>query len=233
MSRRNVAVAAAVAYAALAALVAAGALDRLDQWALDHAMPWARYTPGTPTVLDAIVPLRGANLATPSQAIAQLVTLPAAFTVSLVLGAVCCVVLQRRGEGRVAAALALAWVAGNGVEGICKSTLTRGALFQHGRHLAAYDSSFPSGHTIRGVLLAALVAAAWPRARAYAVAWAAASTALLELAGFHVPTDIAGGLLVAAVLLALVTTRASWPPASASAPALRASRASRPSSRER
>jgi len=44
------------------------------------------------------------------------------------------------------------------------------------------------------------VAAVWPLARRWVAAWAAASLVLLELGGFHVPSDIAGGLLLALLL---------------------------------
>ena len=65
----------------------------------------------------------------------------------------------------------------------------------------AFQSSFPSGHALRSVLLAAAVAAVWPFARRWVAAWAAASLVLLELSGFHVPSDIAGGLLLALLLV--------------------------------
>jgi hypothetical protein len=42
--------------------------------------------------------------------------------------------------------------------------------------------------------------------RRWLVVWAAATLVLLELDGFHVPTDIAGGLLLA--LLAILGVRA-------------------------
>ncbi|HZC30218.1 MAG TPA: hypothetical protein VE261_01790, partial [Gaiellaceae bacterium] len=86
------------------------------------------------------------------------------------------------------------WAIGNVVEELCKLTLTRPALYHGGIHLVAFDHSYPSGHTIRAVVLAA----AWPPARP----WAVAAIAMLEIGGFHVPTDIAGGLLLAAALLA-------------------------------
>ena len=54
------------------------------------------------------------------------------------------------------------------------------------------------------MLVALAVATAWPRASRWAVAWAVCSVAMLEVAGLHVPTDIAGGLLIAgAVVLAV------------------------------
>jgi hypothetical protein len=46
------------------------------------------------------------------------------------------------------------------------------------------------------VIVAAAVAWAWPRGRRFAVAWAIVSIVLLQLAGWHTPTDIAGGVLL-------------------------------------
>ena len=112
-------------------------------------------------------------------------------------------------RGRVGATLAAAYAAGNAVEVLVKATLTRPPLYAQGVHLAGFDSSYPSGHTIRGVLVAFAVAWAWPRLARWAIAWAVASMVLIELGGQHVPSDIAGGLLVAAALL--VTT---WPSSS-------------------
>jgi membrane-associated phospholipid phosphatase len=59
-----------------------------------------------------------------------------------------------------------------------------------------FDSSFPSGHTLRIVLL---VGALYPLLRGWVVAWAVAAVALILLAGWHVPTDVAGGLLLGAL----------------------------------
>ena len=64
-------------------------------------------------------------------------------------------------------------------------------------HLVAFDSSWPSGHALRCALLAAALAAAWPWLRITLALWLTAAVVLLELAGFHKPTDLAGGLLLA------------------------------------
>jgi membrane-associated phospholipid phosphatase len=64
-------------------------------------------------------------------------------------------------------------------------------------HLVAFDSSWPSGHALRCALVAAALATAWPRLRIPLLIWLAAVVVLLELAGFHTPTDLVGGLLLA------------------------------------
>jgi membrane-associated phospholipid phosphatase len=219
-----IALVAAGAFAALAALVGRGRLTSIDQWAVRHAMPGAHFTGRKPTLADALVPLRGESWHGGVAVATNILTAPGALVIATVVVAIVC----RRVGGRAAVALAAVYVAGTGVEELVKSTLTRPRLYAHGLHLAAFDSSYPSGHTIRIVLLAAAVALAWPRLRIPAAAWAAATVVFLELGGWHVPSDIAGGLLLVAALLATTWT-SCFARGSSSSP----SRASRPSSRAR
>jgi len=224
VSRASAATAAALAgaFAALAGLVAAGELTSVDQWAVDHAMPGADFT-GKPTFADAVVPLFGAQWHGALHIISELVTTPASFTpAALVIAATCLAV-----RGRAAAALAGGYVAANVIEVLVKGTLTRPALYAHGTHLTGFDASYPSGHTIRTVLVATAITIAWPRLSLWAAIWAAASIVLLVLGGQHVPSDIAGGLLLAGALLA--TTWSSLRRARSSR--RRPSPACRPSSR--
>jgi membrane-associated phospholipid phosphatase len=174
----------ASAFAALAALVATGATNGIDGWAIDHAMPGAHFGTDKPTTSEALVPLLHVRWHGVVHVLAEIVTLPAAVLPSLLL----LVVLRRY-------ALIGVWAVGNGIEELCKWTLTRPELFHHGLHLVAFDNSYPSGHTLRAVILAA----AWRPARP----WAVAAIVMLEVGGFHVPTDIVGGLLLAALLLGL------------------------------
>jgi membrane-associated phospholipid phosphatase len=69
-------------------------------------------------------------------------------------------------------------------------------------HLVGFDASWPSGHALRCALVAAAVAAAWPRLRIPLAIWLVAVVVLLELAGFHTPTDLVGGLLLASAAAA-------------------------------
>lgn len=204
MSRASAvaAAAAAAAFAALAGLVAAGTPTRLDQWAVDHAMPGAAFS-GKPTLADAVVPLLGEQWHGALHIVSLLVTAPASFTPALLITAAACVELR----GRAAAGLAAGFVAANLVEVVVKETLTRPALYAGGAHLTGFDASFPSGHTIRIVLVVLAVAWAWPRFVWWAAAWGACSIVLLIVGGQHVPSDIAGGLLVAT---AVVATTWSW-----------------------
>ena len=67
----------------------------------------------------------------------------------------------------------------------------------------AHDG-YPSGHTMRGVVLAGVLAAAFPPARLPLIVWAAANAALVETTGMHPLSEVAGGLLGGAALVACV-----------------------------
>lgn len=68
----------------------------------------------------------------------------------------------------------------------------------------AHDG-YPSGHTMRGVILAGVLAAAFPRARLPLIVWAAANAALVETTGMHPLSEVIGGLLGGAALVACVS----------------------------
>jgi membrane-associated phospholipid phosphatase len=184
----------AATYVALAALFAVGTFRRVDQWAVDELMPGGRFGAREPGFLDSVVPLLHSGWGSGWSVAANIVTLPAGLLVSVAIAAL----LSRR--------LALVLLAAVAIEGFSKAALRGPALYHGGVHVAAFDSSFPSGHTLRAVILGGAVAMIWPRLRAPAVAWTVAAIALLLLAGWHTPTDIAGG--VALGLLALLCARA-------------------------
>jgi membrane-associated phospholipid phosphatase len=188
VSRRNTALIAG-AFATLAALVAAGAFTRVDQWAVDHLMPEANFHNQGGGLLEGLVPLLHSNWSSTYAIAANIVTLPASFLVSLAIAFAC------------SRALAAALIVAVAVEVLCKEVLTRPALYEGSFHITAFDSSFPSGHVLRTVIVAAAVGMRWPRARLIAIAWSIASLVLIQLAGWHTPTDIAGGVLLAALAL--------------------------------
>jgi hypothetical protein len=188
VSRRNAALL-VCAFAALAALIAAGAFTRVDQWAVDHVMPGADFHNGAGGLLEGLVPLLHSNWSSAYAIAANIVTLPASFLISLAIALAC------------SRALGAALVAAVAVEVLCKELLTRPALYDGSFHIAAFDSSFPSGHALRTVIVAAAVGWSWPRARPITVVWAIVSLVLIQLAGWHTPTDIAGGVLLAALAL--------------------------------
>jgi hypothetical protein len=206
--RRSAALAAA--YAALAVLVAAGAMNGLDQWSVEHLMPGFGDATVVSSTLEAIVPLLHSHWDTTLAAIGNVVTLPAQALISSAAAAACWIVLARRGRTHAALAWVVAWIAANAVEVLCKSVLSRPLLHHEGAPLWAFQSSWPSGHTVRSVLLAATVAAVWPAAGRWVAAWAAASLVFLEVDGFHVPTDIAGGLLLAVLAAGIARREAAY-----------------------
>jgi membrane-associated phospholipid phosphatase len=155
-------------------------------------MPGGRFSGREPGFF---VPLLHARWGSGWAVAANIVTLPAGFLISLAIAAV----LSRR--------LALVLLGAVAVEGLSKAVLHGPALYHGGLHIAAFDSSFPSGHSLRAVILGGAVAILWPRLRLLAIAWVLAAITLLLLAGWHTPTDIAGGVVLG--LLALLGARAA------------------------
>jgi membrane-associated phospholipid phosphatase len=188
VSRRS-ATLVACAFAALAGLVAAGTLTRADQWAVDHLMPGANPASEGGGLLDGLVPFLHSNWNSGYATAANILVLPASFLISLAIAFMC------------SRAIAVALVAAVAVEVLCKEVLTRPALYDGSFHITPFDSSFPSGHALRTVIVAAAVGWRWPRARPIAIVWAIVSLVLIQLAGWHTPTDIAGGVLLAALAL--------------------------------
>jgi membrane-associated phospholipid phosphatase len=165
-------------------------------------MPLAGRAQPPPTFLESVVPLLDSPFHPLGVAVVQVVTLPGQVILSFAL-----VVIAARKlwtSGRVDAALCwpAAWLGAVAVEVAFRHALTRSPLHRHGAHLVSLDMSWPSGHALRCALVAAALAAAWPRLRVPLAIWLAACVALLELGGFHTPTDVVGGLLLATVAAA-------------------------------
>ena len=171
----------AALFALLAVLVGVGAFTGLDQWSVDHLMPGGRFTGAKVPLTAGLVPLRHVHWGSAWQVAVNVVTLPASFLVALAI------VTWR---SRLLAGALVACVA---VEVVCKEALERPALYHHGVQITAFGSSFPSGHTLRTILVAIAVR---PLVGAWALAWAAVSLALILLAGWHTPTDMVGGVLL-------------------------------------
>jgi len=158
-------------------------------------MPFAGTPQPAPTLVESLLPLYHASFHPLGAAIAQIVTLPGQAVISFVL----VLAAARRLRTLIWPG---AWLAAVAVEVGFHRALTRPALYRDGVHLVAFDTSWPSGHGLRCALVAAAVGAAWPRLRILLAIWLAAAVVLLELAGFHTPTDIVGGLLLAVVVAA-------------------------------
>ncbi|MGN6797800.1 MAG: phosphatase PAP2 family protein [Gaiellaceae bacterium] len=193
----------AIAGGLLAALVATlsttGVLRGVDQYAVDHWMPWlrARHHPlvtfGGLTIPSLDPPAVHSAL--------ELWVYPAAVLPSLVIVLAAVVRLPRR-DAIVWCGL---WCAGNVVEVVGKLVLDRPRLYHHGRHVSIFDTSLPSGHTIRAFILAGAAATAWRSGR-FALVWAATTPFTLVVSGWHTPSDVAAGVFVAVTL-------AAWAPA--------------------
>ena len=169
-------------------------------------MPWLSPVAHPQTIVSIMLPFNGPM---PSAEIPlKLWTYPASVPVSALVLSLCCVLLWRRGRHAAAAAWAAAWVVANAVEVLGKSVLHRPALHMlwHGghAHVVGFDDSFPSGHTLRALLVAVVVGVVWRRARSAAAAWAVVTLALLVVTNAHTPSDVLGGVLLAGALAALV-----------------------------
>jgi membrane-associated phospholipid phosphatase len=160
-------------------------------------MPLAGRPQQPPTFLESVVPLLDSPFHPFGVAVVQVVTLPGQVVLSLLLVAVAARRLWTRGRVEAAICWTAAWLLAVLVEVVFRHTLTRAPLYRHGAHLVGFDMSWPSGHALRCALVAAALAAAWPRLRVPLAVWLVAAAVLLELGGFHTPTDVAGGLLLA------------------------------------
>ena len=196
--RPRLAIAGGLLAALTATLAATGVLRRVDQYAVDHLMPWleVRHHPfvtiGALTVPSFEPPAANTAL--------ELWTYPAAFVPSLLIVLAVASRLARR-DAIVWCAL---WLAGNAIELAGKLTLHKPDLYHHTLHAAAFDTSLPSGHTIRALILAGAVACAWRSGR-LALVWAATVPVVLIVEGAHTPSDVVAGVF-------LVMTLAAWVP---------------------
>jgi len=191
------------AFLVLTALVQAGLLRPADRYAIHHLEPLSggtlAQTVAPPDPLQALRPVvRGERSAVVS--IGAIAFVPADTEAAIVLVVAAGVVLRRRGRARPWAWTA-ALLAGLAVEGLGKRLVDQ-IHFAPGTTIlgVALNGSYPSGHTIRSVILATAAATLWPRARPLLAAWVLLVTGLLELGGLHVPSDIAGGFLAGGAL---------------------------------
>ena len=197
-----------VAFAVLAGLVMAGSLSAIDQYAVDHWMP--NFQPSSGSTSGSLAHQFYPHLGSPLEAFCNLWTFPASPVVSGALVALCCVVLVRRGLPAAGLTWGGAWVAGNLAEVVGKHFLYRPALHAvvNGMRVSfgSFAHSFPSGHALRAVITAAVLATVWKRAALPALLWALVALPALVVAAAHTPSDIVGGVLVA--VLAILTARA-------------------------
>jgi membrane-associated phospholipid phosphatase len=165
-----------VALIILGAAVRGGRLEGLDHFASIHLQP-----------------LRKGDW--------SLLTAPAGPVVAPLLLLVGVVAMRR--PARVRAAWILVFAAGVAIEVVGKRLVVRAHVDADRLPWHAHDG-FPSGHTLRGVVVAGALAAAWPAARIPLVVWAVVNAALVETTGMHPLSEVVGGLLGGAALVACV-----------------------------
>jgi len=185
------------ALAVFTVLVVTGALTGVDNWAIDHVSPALNpYSDVGVVALSGLWQPFGLD-APWWDKIVDLFMYPASFVVSALLVGVGCVVLLRRGARVPALVWAGAWCAANGAELVGKLGLTRPAVhWSNGPrpvHVLTFDNSYPSGHSARGVVVAALLAYVFPRLRVALAAWVVLVPAALVVGGAHTLTDVVGG----------------------------------------
>lgn len=95
------------------------------------------------------------------------------------------------------------WLAANAVELAGKLIVHRPSVGEPG-----FSDSFPSGHTVRAFVTAAILAWTWDRAGLPAVIWAVGVACALVAIGDHVPTDVIGGALLAGCLVSFARSPA-------------------------
>jgi membrane-associated phospholipid phosphatase len=98
-------------------------------------------------------------------------------------------------------------VLANAAELVGKSVIERPVLHLGRVPLHTFDTSFPSGHALRACLAAALVVAVARRAAWPVLLWVAVALPALVVTAAHTPSDVVGGVLLAA--LAVLAVRAS------------------------
>jgi membrane-associated phospholipid phosphatase len=209
-------VSASAAFVLLALLVSAGRLHELDQYAVDHWMPGLERGSASRTVppfTGIFMPVDDLDISW-WQVPLELMMYPASALVSFAVFALGSYVLWRRGA-RVAAVVWFAtWFVANAIEVGLKIGIEKPELYLTDEvppyHLKAYDHSFPSGHALRSVMVAAIVFYVWRRFGRALAAWVAASAVALVIGSWHVPSDVVGGVLfgVLVVLVTVATTAA-------------------------
>jgi membrane-associated phospholipid phosphatase len=161
-------------------------------------MPWPQFGPHhLVQVASVFKPETRASL---GGTLVALWTYPASPFISGLVVLACAWRLPRR-EGVAAIGL---WVAANAVELAGKLIVSRPSVGRPG-----FSDSFPSGHTVRAFVTAAILAWAWRRAAAPALVWAVGVAVALVAIGDHVPTDVVGGALLAAALVPAARSRPS------------------------
>jgi membrane-associated phospholipid phosphatase len=196
-----------VALAVLTALVWAGSLTRLDQFSVDHLMPWLRLDHKKEDPTKGLYRPFGLHSANEVKLLA-LYTYPCSILISTIVVVWAGIVLWRRYGPIVGLLPAAAWLIGNGAEVVGKHLINRPLLLGNvdGErvHIKAFESSYPSGHMLRGVIVAFTLALVFERAWKALAVWAIFVGPALVLESAHTVTDVVGGALVGLILLVVM-----------------------------
>lgn len=193
-------------FAAVAASNAVGAFHGIDERAVRHLMPGLDPEHAAePSLVRSLMPFggRGGH----AQHAADIWLYPASVPVSVLLVGICGLVLLRRRRVEAAVLWPAALVAAVAVEVLVKDVVRRPALVAAGHHIVPFDSSLPSGHALRASIVAAALTYVWRRAGAAATAWALSVFPLLVVAGWHTPSDVLAGVLLALTAVCAVVAR--------------------------
>jgi membrane-associated phospholipid phosphatase len=180
----------------------------VDQWSADHLMPWKDHPRRPPTALErAVAPAAASargDVPSLGGAAFLLAATAAPLPATLAFAAGCILVARR--STRAAAVWAAIYAAGALVELAGKALVSRPPVTQlvHGQPVvqAALTTSYPSGHTMRAVLLVGLAGCVVPCLHRIGVGWIAVLSVTLVACNLHTPTDVLGGLLAGPLLLA-------------------------------
>lgn len=191
-SLSKAAIASGAAFLVLTGLVWAGVFTSFDRYSVQHWMPWAQF--GRQHLIVVGSAFKPAIRHTLAGSLVSLWTYPASPFISALIVLFCA---RRLPRNQAIAAIAL-WLVANALELIGKVVITRPSVGNHN-----FSNSFPSGHTVRAVVVAAVVAWTWQRAALPAYAWVLGVGVALVALGAHVPTDVIGGALLATALLGI------------------------------
>jgi len=193
---RRIAVVAGALFLLLTGLVWGGVFTDLDRYAVHHLMPWAHF--GHHRLIQAGPMFKPQIESTLGGTLVALWTYPASPVISGLVVLLCAWRLPRH-----AAIVAIAlWIAANAIELTGKLIVTRPFV-----GVVGFSDSYPSGHTARAFVTAAIVAWTWRRSAVPAFVWAVGVACALVAIGDHVPTDVIGGALLAVCLVALIASR--------------------------
>lgn len=195
-----------IALAGFTALVLTGVMNGIDDWAVSNVMPALDPRSQGNGLVSTSGLWRPFPLGVPWwQKVLDLYNYPGSVIVSALVLVAACVVLVRSRKTVAAAFWVGAWLAANAAELLGKHVLTRPAVhWTAGATRIAvvpFDHSYPSGHTVRSVLVAATVAYAWPRLRWPAAIWLVLVPVSLVIAAAHTISDVVGGLLLGLLLV--------------------------------